>query len=179
MKGKLLLIFFICAFSVCFTSPALSIPITFDTNDETLIAFTDGDIFNQDFQITNNTNTIWTDFHFLIEGLEGGRGATAQGVFGFVDIAGGGHDGTAYDGPGTYTADAPFLGKIVDVVGLNIGTGAVYEFTLDTDDGESFGDYWIWANPTTNGVSVPEPTIMLLVGVGLLGLGFMRRKFRS
>jgi hypothetical protein len=95
-------------------------------------------------------------------------------------VAAGGHDGSAYEGPGTYTVDAPAAGKMLDVVGLSVAPGAIYTFSIDTDDFESIGSYWVYATATTAATNgAPEPATLLLFGIGLAGLVMGRRRFRA
>lgn len=164
-----ILAFFVVA--VFFSAPGFGLPInvTFDSVAEHPLASTDGDFFDQAFELTNNSGEIWTDFHFNVR--------EATGSFGFIDVAAGGHDGTAYEGPGSYQiSDA---GRNLDVVGLNIPDGGLYSFSLDTDNFESLGAYTIYGTPSVDGQDggvVPEPTTMLLVGSGLAGIAAFSRK---
>lgn len=154
---------------------ALAFPLTMTTLGPQLIAITDGDLFDQSFEITNATTQTWIDFHLEITAQPIPGGPTAFGIFGFIDVAGGGHDGSAYEGPGTYTVDVPVAGKRLDVIGISIAPGAVYTFSIDTDDFESIGAYGVVATATT-GVGLPEPASVLLLAIGLAGLGLFRRR---
>ena len=114
-----------------------------------------------DFQITNGTNTTWTDFHV--------RDAEPIGII------------TGVTGPGTVVNS----GGLVDFFGLSVAPGGVLSFSITTFClGEicSLGGS-IWrGTPTIDGTGggvttpIPEPETyaMLLAGLALLGFVYRR-----
>jgi hypothetical protein len=131
-----------------------------------------------EFQITNNTGVTWTDFHLQ----------TSTG--GFVD--------DTYAGPGAgaftntyFVAAAPptfpsYTGAgHLDITSINIAPLGILDFTTNLAIGPSesagFLGILVTGNPTTGGVppTVPEPSTLLLIGSGLIGLLGVRKKFRK
>ena len=170
-----------------FTQPAYGFPITFNSNVEQLLfssadapppplGFTPGDCPDCPFDITNNTGTTWTDFHFRLQ-----LGPGSFGTFFFVDFVGGGYDGVVYEGPGTGAVVAGSFNQRLDVTGLNVPDGGFYSFSLDMDAFELLGTYELYGIPTTDGLPppVPEPTSLALLGmVGVMGVRAGRRWMR-
>ena len=112
-----------------------------------------------DIEAVNYTDVIWTDFHI----------SSQLGSF----------DPASYIGEGTATfSNNNFT---LDIVDLSIGIGGSLYFEVDNT---CFGEvcslgvvYEVY--PTTDGngdIGVPEPATLMLMGVGLAGLGFARRK---
>lgn len=176
MKSSGKLIFGMSMASILMLAPAVSsgFASTFNSNAEQLLftssdapeqpsPFTPGDCPDCPFDLTNNTGTTWTDFHFR---LALGQGS---GTFWFVDFIGGGYDGDGYEGPGSGTFPDP---STLDVIGLNIANGGTYRFTVDMDSFELLGTYQLFGTPTTdgNGGQVPLPGALLLMAGGLVGL---------
>lgn len=160
---------------------AHAIPVTYNSNAEQLLfssadapdqpdPFTPGDCPDCPFEITNNTGTTWTDFHFELR-----LGDGSFGTFFFVDFVGGGYDGTVYEGPGVGVVSN--FNSLLDVTGINIPNGDVYSLNLDMDAFELFGTYELFGTPTTDGI-VPEPGTLALLGTAV-ALFAVRRKHRS
>ena len=161
--------------------------VTYNDLNEQLLYSNDGtsDIFDEPFDLTNNSGQTWTDFHLRIERFIEPNGPS------FIDIAAGGFDGMAYEGAGTYTLSSPGpnggLGTVLDIIGLSIANASIYSFTLDVErfDDAVFGDlsYNIYGTPTVDGVvgngAVPEPSTAMMLAIGLFGAagyGWRRRR---
>jgi hypothetical protein len=166
--------------AVLFTFNDLTPQVIFNTGSSPtpVSPFTTGDLPNGAFEITNNTGQTWTDFHIDLTVV----GATFGLTGGFIDFVGGGYDGTAYEGPGSYTI-SPNL-RSLDIVGLSVPQGGVLSFTLDIDHFEGDGTFDLVAYPTvsqqppTNG-QVPEPATLFMFGlggIGFAGVAWRRRK---
>ena len=117
-----------------------------------------------DLQLTNNTGTDWTDFHFGVGGPLGGN------VF-FGDLLG---TTTGYNGPGT--ANFGNTRAELDILSLSIPNGSVYTSSVQLVFGEAPVAN-IAGRPTTDGEPpvIPVPGTLFLVGLGLAGICLRRR----
>ncbi len=131
-----------------------------------------GSIFaSLDFDITNATGLTWTDFHFTTGAVGLGSATFSLGT-----------TPPPYVGPGTATLSAfgsvpDDFKNVLDITGLSIANGTHYISTVNVAGGEFFV---VGGNPTTDGgpSAVPEPSTMLLIGSGLIGLAaYGRKKF--
>ena len=125
--------------------------------------------------------------HYGDKWLWAGPNATAQGVI--VDFTN--NDGTwfttGYAANSLFYVDAYLTdGSMVSVVGannygspmsflsVNATTGNFIDYLVLHDS----GNYWLVDNMSgdASGVNVPEPSTLAMLGLGIVGFGFMRRR---
>jgi hypothetical protein len=164
---KLILsVFVVCGVLLGYTAVTHASAVTFTDLNQKYLPGTSLDI-------TNATGVTWTDFHFVLS--PAGVGLTVGD----------------YSGPGTAAWTLPHYlhfpddfdyNYYVDVTGLSIPDGNIYSLSFTTGQGGEVlpvQGFIPSGHPTIEGQisAVPEPTTLLLVGAGLLGVGFFRRKF--
>jgi len=171
MKSRIVVGLFALIILLCGTGEA-SVDISFPNLTPQIIPF--GSSGSYDVNVTNNTGVTWTDFH-LTEWIAPGQGGLQS-----VDYSGEGSANFYVEIFPTYATDH------VDFTGLDVISGEVLSFTLAFNFGLfSAGGEGLQFLPTTDGggdggTSVPEPTTMLLLGSGLVGLvGYGRRRFKK
>lgn len=78
----------------------------------------------------------------------------------------------------------PHILALVDQV-ISVGFNVDLDHTFDVNEGISFrgkygtDDGWVISESANGGAPVPEPSILFLFGLGLVGLGFNRRRQMS
>lgn len=117
-----------------------------------------------DFEITNNTSEIWTDFQVRTD-------------VGYIE------DGS-YIGPGTGFLEDQWT---LDITNLNIATGSTLSFSINTGYRGEWGlGQVLYGTPNYSGShsgsdnegtsSVPEPSMIIMVGLGLLSMRYFKYK---
>ena len=148
---------------------AVLISTTLDSLAETTLGNGSQGVYGTfDFEITNGTDSVWTDFHFY----------DAEPI-GSVLI-------DTYVGPGTVSFNEGTFQ--FDIIGLNVGIGETLNFAIDEVCGIaevcSLGG-GIWRGmPTIDGIipppsPVPEPGTLAMLIAGLALVGLARRRRRS
>lgn len=124
------------------------------------------------YEVINDTGSTITSFSLLF------NGAIASNQFIDCQTNGGfSGAGCSITGPsGTVGKNAQYgpggqFPAIITFTGLNIAPGATFDIV--------FSSFANGATGSVTGVPVPEPGTMLLLGSGLLGLGFLRRRPRA
>ena len=124
------------------------------------------------YEVFNDTGSTITSFSLLFNGtLPLNQFIDCQTNGGFSGA------GCSITGPsGTVGKNAQYgpggkFPAVITFTGLNIAPGATFDIV--------FSSFANGATGSVTGVSVPEPGTMLLLGSGLLGVGFLRRRPRA
>lgn len=160
------------------------IPLLFESNGTEQFPhdWQAGDVITHTGNYTTDTSTIvWTSLGQGIISVTGGVWSTrdlgrdnnwtlsldgttlAQGVV-----------GSGY----SYSSTNPFAFSAGTTTGIGVNAGDVLELTLSKTDTSPYGDY-AGVNMTVNFTPVPEPTALLLLSTGFVGLATLRRKFNK
>ena len=126
------------------------------------------------FDITNSTSTAWTDYHIRIDRA----GTSAVNPFFNFNLL---SSDAVLD---TYTHTIADQVDLLFAVGDSLMFGESMSFTFQyTDQDDMFGHLFYgtptYGDGTTPGVSVPEPSVVALIGLGLLGFLVTRRRIQK
>jgi len=119
------------------------------------------DTIHIDERVRNDTGVDWTDFHFIFESIDANPGLTIS----FLNVA---------NPTGEWSSGAPGPNTL-SLFGL-VPAGDVFSISFDlqmTDQVDAYALFGVHEVP-----SVPEPTTVALLGLGLVPLAVRRRSAR-